>query len=468
MRPTCDGTLHQLRNSPQFPPSAAHSLAAISLGFLAPLVVGLVNIASDRSNAKPLGPRPPPPSQTRESRDGAEHRGTTVLASFSEGERLYGVYCAACHQDRGLGKVGYAPYIRNPDFLALASDDFLRATIIGGRPGTAMVGWGHLMYHELDSLMLYLRSGENPHATSLTRADPTKKIPGDPKAGKPLYTTYCASCHGANASGYAEGGAGPGIGNPGFLAVASDDFIFQSIKHGRIGTPMRGFVGSKGLANLTEAEVGDIIAYLRSREPAAPTIAATTPGTKSGEMHFKANCASCHQNDGNGIPGIAPSIRNRDFLAIASDDFIKETVRKGRPGTAMVQRPDLSDKVLDEIVAYLRAVPVGNTVRVEVDPTKNLAARGDHGAGLNKYSTYCATCHGPEGAGYVAGGSGPAIGLRGFLDAASDDYIYQTLKLGRIGTAMRPFLGAKGLANLNDQDSYDIIAYLRSLDASSN
>ena len=55
----------------------------------------------------------------------------------------------------------------------------------------------------------------------------------------------------------------------------------------------------------------------------------------------------------------------------------------------------------------------------------------------------------------------PAIGLHGFLDVASDDYIFQTMKRGRVGTAMRPFFWASGLANLNEQDAYDIIAFLR-------
>ena len=46
---------------------------------------------------------------------------------------------------------------------------------------------------------------------------------------------------------------------------------------------------------------------------------------------------------------------------------------------------------------------------------------------------------------------------------ASDDYILQTLKRGRIGTAMRSFIGPRGLANLTEQEGKDIIAYLRSL-----
>jgi mono/diheme cytochrome c family protein len=99
-------------------------------------------------------------------------------------------------------------------------------------------------------------------------------------------------------------------------------------------------------------------------------------------------------------------------------------------------------------------------VYVKTDP--DLRIGGSIVAGSRTYATYCASCHGPNGEGYSAGGSGPGIGLAGFLDVASDDYIYQTIKQGRIGTAMMPFIGAQGLENLREQDAGDIIAWLRS------
>ena len=301
-----------------------------------------------------------------------------------EGERLYGVYCVACHQADGVGKVGTAPYIRNPDFLALASDHFLFYTIVGGRPGTAMVSWSHLKRSEIDSLIAYLRAVEEP-GNMAEKTSYDLKHAGDAAEGKDLYAIYCASCHGQNATGYAEGGSGPAIGNAAFLAIASDDFIFQTVMHGRSGTAMRSFKGAGGLANLSELEVGSIIAYLRSdREPISSPNATAGADPKAGEMHFTANCAACHQPDGTGRPGIAPSIRNQDFLAIASDEFIKETVKRGRFGTAMLQRPDLSDKVLDDIIAFLRAVPAGKVEKVEIDPSKQLAAKGDAVLGIGK------------------------------------------------------------------------------------
>ncbi|MCF6314462.1 MAG: c-type cytochrome [Verrucomicrobiales bacterium] len=382
---------------------------------------------------------------------------------FKLGETTFNSLCVACHQAGGIGKVGFAPGIRNHDFLALASDDYLRNSIRAGRPGTAMVPWSALSEKEVAGLIAYLRAGNEGYVSELSQ-DPDKKIAGAAGKGEITFATYCASCHGPNAEGYAAGGSGPGIGLAGFLMVASDDFIMQTVKHGRAGTAMLPFVGAKGLANLKEDDVGDIIAYLRSL-PGKPKVVEAKSDQpadpKAGKMHFDANCMACHQPGGLGKAGFAPSIRNRDFLALTSDDFIRKTVKHGRLGTAMLPRPDLSDKVMGDIIAYLRSLPTKTTVEVKVDHSKKFT--GDVKLGHQKFASYCLSCHGEKGTGYVAGGAGPAIGLAGFLSVASDDYIYQTVKLGRVGTAMKSFIGAKGLANLNDQDVYDIISYLRSL-----
>ncbi len=381
------------------------------------------------------------------------------------GRETFSAFCAACHQEGGTGKVGFAPSIRNRDFLALASDDFIRKSIRMGRPGTPMVPWSQLTEAQVEGIIAYLRSIPVAHAPQV-EIDPDRKFAGDSQRGAPLYQTYCAACHGAGGQGYIEGGSGPGIGLPGFLAVASDDYIFQTVKHGRIGTPMRSFLGAAGLANLREEEVHDIITYLRSRETEVPSGPSKTAVVKAadpvaGEQHFNVNCIACHQSGGVGKTGFAPSIRNRDFLAIASDEFIVQTVHNGRPGTAMVARPDLSDAIMKDIIAYLRSLPEADGVKVPVDPSKKYA--GDATVGHAKYATYCAACHGQKGEGYAAGGSGPGIGLSGFLSAASDDYIFQTIKRGRVGTAMRPFIGPTGLANLSESDVSDIITYLRTI-----
>jgi len=180
-----------------------------------------------------------------------------------------------------------------------------------------------------------------------------------------------------------------------------------------------------------------------------------------GKALFDKNCLACHQAGAQGKVGFAPAIGNPDFLALASDDYIKNSVKKGRPGTAMVPRPDLKDEELQNIIVYLRSLPVALPKTVKVDWDVKFSGSKSNGEQL--FAEYCAGCHGPTGEGYSKGGAGTGIGLKGFLETASDDYILQTLKTGRAGTPMRIFIGAKGLANLSEQEAKDIIAFLRSL-----
>lgn len=387
--------------------------------------------------------------------------------SPAAGERVFNIHCAQCHQTGAVGQVGYAPSIRNRDFLALASDDFIRRTIQGGRPGTAMSPRPDLLDEEIDGIIAYLRS--LPAATGRPRVtvDWETRFEGDASAGGVKYAAYCASCHGITGDGYGSGGAGTAIGLPGFLSMASDDYILQTVKLGRIGTPMRSFSGASGLANLGDDDIRDIIAHMRQLGESYPDrvhLVTRAGNARIGEAYFNVNCAPCHQAGGTGKAGFAPSIRNREFLALADDDFIRNTIRDGREGTGMMARPDLPAQAVEDILAYLRALPIPNPIDVEVNP--HLTFAGDAESGNVKFDLYCAACHGPYGAGYNAGGSGPGIGLSGFLKVASDDYIFKTVKYGRTGTAMKSFLGSGGLANLSPPDVHDIIAYLRTLGTS--
>ncbi len=399
--------------------------------------------------------------------DGPAAEPYTGEADPEKGLGIFAQNCASCHQLDGAGSVGLAPSIRNRDFLALASDRFIKYTVNKGRPGTAMVARPDLSHEDLTHIIGYLRDleVENPVDVSV---DWRHKVAGDPESGELLFGQFCASCHGEHGEGYVSGGSGPGIGLPGFLSIASDDYIMKTLRHGRSGTPMKSFLGARGLANLSEQDGADIIAFLR-RNPRealryaenAPIKAARAPNAVDGEKLFRANCSSCHQLGGTGLPGLAPSIRNRDFLAIASDNFIRATVAQGRPGTAMVPRSDLTGSAMSHIIEYLRSLPVANPVELALQPDRKCEGSPENGQVL--FSHFCASCHGPNGEGYSVGGSGPGIGLPGFLSVASDDYIYQTIKQGRIGTPMKPFMGSRGLANLNDSEVNDLIVYLRSL-----
>lgn len=181
-----------------------------------------------------------------------------------DGASLFAAFCSGCHGPHGEGR-RFAnrdtvfPAIGNPDFLALASDDFLRATITLGRPGRGMPAWSERGLHasDIDALVGHLRS----LAPGTPEPEGEALVTGDPVLGKGLYARHCQGCHGEAG----KGGEAPALTNPGFLAAASDQYIAGTILRGRGGTSMRPFGRPMlGFPVLEEAEVAAIAAYLRS------------------------------------------------------------------------------------------------------------------------------------------------------------------------------------------------------------
>lgn len=82
-----------------------------------------------------------------------------------------------------------------------------------------------------------------------------------------------------------------------------------------------------------------------------------------------------------------------------------------------------------------------------------LIAPLSHGSeGKALYLANCATCHGNQG----HGGVGIPLALPSFLSQVSDDYLHQTIRLGRPGRIMPPFY------RLSDKKITQIIGHIRS------
>ena len=197
----------------------------------------------------------------------AERFGTREFAT--DGATLYGTFCAACHGPKGEGMryPGFAafPAIGNPDFLRLASDDFLREQIKRGRPGRRMPAWGAqeggLKDGEIGRLVTYVRGLGGVAYEGDSR--PRRWAQGDPAEGQRLYGEACASCHGERG----EGKEGPALNNPVFLDLATDSYLFKTVQNGRAGTSMAPFgAGSSVRSTLTDAEISTVVVFIRSWE----------------------------------------------------------------------------------------------------------------------------------------------------------------------------------------------------------
>ena len=203
------------------------------------------------------------------------------------------------------------------------------------------------------------------------------------------------------------------------------------------------------------------LAMLALSQPSAAATGAAT--IEKGQQLYTQNCSVCHQADAIGKPGFAPSLTNVELLSVASDKFLLTTIRDGRAGTGMPPFAHLGRDGIKSIVAYLRSHSELPNRAADVDAQAD--AHGDPRLGKLWFDQICSTCHGVKGNGYVAGGTGTAIGNVSFLSKASDGFLRETIKRGRSNTRMLGFQGAEGLANLSDQEIDDIIVYLRDLAA---
>jgi cytochrome c oxidase cbb3-type subunit 3 len=137
------------------------------------------------------------------------------------------------------------------------------------------------------------------------------------------------------------------------------------------------------------------------------------------------------------------------------------TIRDGRAGTGMPPFAHLGKKSITAILAYLRSHAKLPNISKKVDAQPR--SQGDERLGQFWFDSICSTCHGPNGDGYAAGGTGTAIGKASFLDKVSDGFIRVSIKQGRSNTRMIGYSGPEAMAALSDSDVDDIIAYLRTV-----
>jgi cytochrome c oxidase cbb3-type subunit 3 len=197
------------------------------------------------------------------------------------------------------------------------------------------------------------------------------------------------------------------------------------------------------------------------KEKPAPPTPASPELIAKGEKLYSQNCVFCHQADAIGKPGVAPSLTNPELLSVASPEYIRGTIRDGRVGTGMPPFAHLGKSGIDAIYAYLNSFAKLPNVSAQVNSQPH--TQGDPRLGKLWFRDICETCHGPKGDGYIAGGTGTAIGMPGFLDKASDGFIRTTIKQGRSNTRMVGFSGPAAMAALSDKEIDDIIAYMRTL-----
>ncbi|MEW5008128.1 MAG: cytochrome c oxidase subunit II [Cycloclasticus sp.] len=95
---------------------------------------------------------------------------------------------------------------------------------------------------------------------------------------------------------------------------------------------------------------------------------------QQGKKVYQANCVACHQQKGEGVPGVFPAIT---ASAVVTGEISKhiDLVMNGKPGTAMAAfKEQLSDLELAAVITYQRN-SLGNKVGDAVQPTDIAALR---------------------------------------------------------------------------------------------
>ncbi len=181
--------------------------------------------------------------------------------------------------------------------------------------------------------------------------------------GEELYRNHCMVCHGIDG----QGGVGVPLSLPSFINTVDDQYLFRTIRHGRPGRVMPAF------EYLGDAQVDAIVAYVRAwgDKPAPEFSYEPVKGDSArGKALYQKHCSSCHGEQGEGgegtgvtfsrprdLPITAPAINNSGFLASASDEMIRDTLRNGREGTPMPSflKSGMTEQQIDDVVAFIRS-----------------------------------------------------------------------------------------------------------------
>ncbi|HEC41537.1 MAG TPA: c-type cytochrome [Bacteroides sp.] len=179
-----------------------------------------------------------------------------------QGDLQFHYLCSRCHGEFGEGNTG--PAILTRDFQSLASDRYLYQTISGGRSHTAMFGWstdvqgaGKLDRQGVSDIISYMRDVSSRERDYIYQGS----NPGNAAAGKGLFSSHCAECHGESG----EGLKAPALNNQEFLNAATNGYLIATISIGRDGTRMPSWgAGSEELPVLSATQRQDLAAYIRS------------------------------------------------------------------------------------------------------------------------------------------------------------------------------------------------------------
>ncbi|WP_420238116.1 cytochrome c [Telmatobacter bradus] len=183
---------------------------------------------------------------------------------------------------------------------------------------------------------------------------------------------------------------------------------------------------------------------------------------------YRQNCAACHGEQGRG--GIAVSLANPVYIAVAGKSAIAKYTAEGGPGALM---PAFERKyggfLTEEQINILAAGIVrqwgrANALGAATSPAYAATLVGDVAAGKVAFQNNCQRCHQPSGKVQVRDASGTVrvvgpVTEPEFLALISDQNLRSTILAGKPDEGMPDWRGYGGQP-LTDSQVTDIVAWL--------
>jgi high-affinity iron transporter len=267
--------------------------------------------------------------------------------------------------------------------------------------------------------------------------------PVDLAAGRRLYASSCASCHGARGMGDGPLAAKmspppPPLGSADAMRDRSPAIMYRIVSVGVAGTQMQSWS-----ATLTSNDRWNIIAYLNTLRAGESEV--------EGQGLYVQRCADCHGATGgsNGalsgaLSRLPAELSSFAWQAERSDAEIARVIRAGIEGTAMPPARDLTDGDVGKIVSFVRALSLHDVPMHRAGPA---VASDPTATGVSVVSLL------DEALAAARAGRRAEAGDRAF-----DAYIaFEPLETparardpGLVGSLERQFADFKGAINAND------------------
>ena len=171
----------------------------------------------------------------------------------------------------------------------------------------------------------------------------------DVNAGQKLFQANCATCHGMNAEGTADG--------PSLIGVGAAAVDFQ-VGTGRMPMQMQGTQAQVKPGQFNEEQTKQLSAYVASLGagpaiPEAENLDTTKGDAANGARVFLANCAMCHNAAGAG--GARTRGKFAPSLMGVSEQHIYEAMETGPQNMPVFNDANLTPQEKRDVITYLKA-----------------------------------------------------------------------------------------------------------------